>query len=89
MLDLWQKFKDKGLEIVSISVDERKEAWLKAIEEDKLIWRYNVRDLRGQTVSLYGITAVPCVLLLDENNKILGRDLPKDELHRIIKETLH
>lgn len=89
MLDLWREFKTKGLEIVSVSVDERKDAWLKAVKEDKLTWRYNVRDLKGQASGLYGITAVPCVLLLDENNKILGRDLSKEELYRVINEELN
>ena len=88
MLALYEEFKDKGLEVVSVSVDVDEDAWLKAVKEDKLTWKYNVRDLKGQAGSLYGITAIPCVLLLDDNNQILGRNLPKDELRRIVEERL-
>ena len=73
---------------VSVSVDEKKEAWQKAVAEDGLSWRYNVRDLKGQAGGLYGISSIPCVLLLDGENRILGRDLPKAELRRMVEERL-
>ena len=89
MLKTYLEFKDKGLEVVSVSVDVDEAAWLKAVREDKLTWTYNVRDLKGQAANLYGITLIPCVLLLDEDNRILGRNLPKEELRRIVEEKLN
>lgn len=89
LLELYGEFKDKGLEIVSVSLDVSEDAWQKAIREDKLIWKYNTRDLKGQAGSLYGISAIPCMLLLDENNRILGRNLPKDELRRVVEDKLN
>lgn len=89
LLELYGKFKDKGLEVVSVSVDVDEAAWLKAVREDKLTWTYNVRDLKGQAANLYGVTLIPCVLLLDEDNRILGRNLPKEELRRIVEEKLN
>ena len=88
LLELYGEYKARGLEMVSVSVDEKKEAWQKAVAEDGLSWRYNVRDLKGQAGGLYGISSIPCVLLLDGENRILGRDLPKAELRRMVEERL-
>ena len=88
MLKLYGDFREKGLEVVSVSLDEKEADWLKAVKEDKLTWRYNVRDLKNQAARLYGITAIPCVLLLDEQNKIIGRNLPEMELRRVVASTL-
>ncbi|OUN66340.1 MULTISPECIES: TlpA family protein disulfide reductase [Butyricimonas] len=88
VLSLYKEFKDKGFEVVSVTVDTKKKNWLKAVEEDKLTWKYNVRDSLGQSSSLYGISSVPCMLLLDENNKIIGRNLPKTKLREVIEQVL-
>lgn len=60
VLSLYKEFKDKGFEVVSVTVDTKKKNWLKAVEEDKLTWKYNVKDSLGQSSSLYGISSVPC-----------------------------
>lgn len=88
VLSLYKEFKDKDFEVVSVTVDTKKKNWLKAVEEDKLTWKYNVRDSLGQSSSLYGISSVPCMLLLDENNKIIGRNLPKTKLREVIEQVL-
>ena len=88
MLKLYEEFQDKGLEVVSVSLDEREADWLKAVREDKLTWPYNVRDRKNQAARLYGITAIPCVLLLDEQNKIIGRNLPEADLLHVVESTL-
>lgn len=87
-MSLYKEFKDKDFEVVSVTVDTKKKNWLKAVEEDKLTWKYNVRDSLGQSSSLYGISSIPCMLLLDENNKIIGRDLPKTKLRKMIEQIL-
>ena len=88
VLSLYKEFKDKGFEVVSVTADTKKKNWLKAVEEDKLTWKYNVKDSLGQSSSLYGISSVPCMLLLDENNKIIGRNLPKTKLREVIEQVL-
>lgn len=89
LVELHKEFGEKGLTMVSVSLDKDKEAWLEASREDKLEWRHNGRDLHGQAGRLYGITAIPCVLLLDGDNRILGRNLSKDELRRMVVEELN
>ena len=82
---IYKEFHDKGLEIISISVDDNKDAWLKAVEEDGLIWRQCADQ---DAAELYGIRVVPTTFLLDENNKIVAKNLRGDELKAKIAEML-
>ncbi|WP_431292248.1 redoxin domain-containing protein [Pedobacter sp. P26] len=78
----YKKFKDKNFEIISISLDDKKEPWLKAIEADGLPW-IQLSDLKGwknSVARLYGITSVPQNLLLDPNGKIVAKNLRGEEL---------
>jgi peroxiredoxin len=70
----YQLYKDKGLEIVSVSLDTDKKSWLKAIADDGLTW-LQVSDLKGyasEVVRSYGIGGVPSFFLLGRDGKILA-----------------
>ena len=87
---LYKKYNNKGFEVISISLDRRKKDWLKAVSEDGLTWKYNGCDRvgEGSAALLYGVTAVPVTILLDENNKIIGRHLNREQLERKLEEYL-
>lgn len=90
LLALYKKYNNKGFEVISISLDRRKKDWLKAVSEDGLTWKYNGCDRvgEGSAALLYGVTAVPVTILLDENNKIIGRHLNREQLERKLEEYL-
>ena len=74
----YEKYKDKGFTVYSVSLDLKKEAWVDAIEMDKLSWPNHVSDLKfwySAPAEEYGIDAIPANYLLDENGIILARDL--------------
>ncbi|NJK84446.1 MAG: TlpA family protein disulfide reductase, partial [Saprospiraceae bacterium] len=74
---MYNKYKDKGFEILGVSLDRTKDAWLRAIEADKLTWQH-VSDLRGWTnevAQLYGVTSIPHTVLVDAEGKIIARNL--------------
>ena len=78
MVKLYDDFKDKGLAVISVSLDERKAAWTQAIQKDGMPW-VHVSDLKGwksEVVKLYNVDSVPCILVLDENNRILRQEHP-------------
>lgn len=82
VLKAYKKFKDRDFEIISVSLDDKKEPWLKAIETDGLPW-IQVSDLKGwknSVARLYGVTSVPQNLLLDPNGKIVAKNLRGEEL---------
>ncbi|MBG15736.1 MAG: alkyl hydroperoxide reductase [Crocinitomicaceae bacterium] len=74
----------KGFEIYSVSLDMNKAAWVKAIEADKLNWKYHVSDLKGwnsQGAQIYGVRQIPYNYLIDADGKIIAKNLRADALH--------
>jgi len=70
----YQLYKDKGFEIISVSLDTDKKSWLKAINDDGLTW-LQVSDLKGyrsEAVQSYGIGGVPSFFLIDRDGKIIA-----------------
>lgn len=91
VVEIYKEFSPKGLEIIGVSLDQNKEAWLKAIEEDGLVWKH-VSDLKGwnsSAAALYSVRGIPHTVLLDENNVIIAKDLRGDELKNKIAEILN
>lgn len=80
----YEKYKDakfskaKGFTVYSVSLDKDKDAWLKAIEKDKLSWINHVSDLGGwqsKPAAIYGINSIPMNFLLDQNGVIVAKNL--------------
>lgn len=70
----YQQYKDKGFEIISVSLDTDKKNWLKAISDDGLTW-LQVSDLKGynsDVVRSYGISGVPSFFLIGKDGKIIA-----------------
>ncbi len=88
MVSLYNKYKDKGLDIFSVSLDFKKEAWIEAIAKDKLYWKNHVSDLKqwqSPVVLLYGFEGIPFTCVLDKGGNIAGKNLRGPELEETIK----
>jgi len=82
----YKKYHDKGFEILGVSLDAKKDAWLKAIADDGLTWTH-VSDLKAwsnDAVKAYGVKSVPASFLLDPEGKVVGKDLRGEELNKIL-----
>lgn len=80
----YNDFHKKGLEVLSVSVDDKREAWLKAVEQDGLPWT-QVSDLKGWNNSAsqsYLIKAIPANFLIDPSGKIIASGLRGEHLHK-------
>lgn len=91
LVKAYGKFKEKGFEILAVSIDDKKDAWLKAIAEDRLPW-IQVSDLKGaqnEAGQLYNILAVPQNFLLDKNGVIIARNLRGEALEKKLAEILN
>lgn len=85
---LYRQYKDKGLEILGVSLDRTKDAWEKAIADDKLEWT-QVSDLKGwqsAASALYGVTSIPHTVLIDKNGVIMARQLRGEVLAKKLYE---
>ena len=86
----YERFHDKGLEIVGVSLDKDKASWLAAIEQTGQKWP-QMSDLKGWDclgAQFYGIQSIPANVLIDEHGKILARDLRGDALLEEIESRL-
>lgn len=78
----YKKYHEKGFEIIGISLDEDKDAWEKAINQDNLTWT-QLSDLKGydnEVAKLYNVTALPYNYLINPEGKIIARLLKKERL---------
>ncbi|WP_344675190.1 TlpA disulfide reductase family protein [Sphingobacterium kyonggiense] len=86
----FQAYKDKGFTILGVSLDDKKENWLKAIKDDGLNWT-NVSDLKGwrnEAAQLFAISAVPSNMVLSPEGKIIAKDLRGEDLEKFLMENL-
>lgn len=88
----YNKYKDKGFTVLGISLDQpgKKDAWLKAIEDDKLTWTH-LSDLKfwdNAVAKLYGIRSIPANFLIDPSGKIIAKGLREEELQKKLAEIL-
>ncbi len=91
VIRLYNKFKDKGFTVYSVSLDQDVNAWKQAIQSDGLIWPNHVSDLLGWNTpmtQLYGFNSIPYTVLLDKTGKILGVGLRGQELEEKLSEIL-
>lgn len=74
-----QKFKNgKGFTVFGVSLDRDKDAWIKAIQRDGLVWPHHVSDLGGwqsRPAAIYGVNSIPTNWLIDGSGEIIGRNL--------------
>lgn len=91
VVKMYNRFKDKGFDIIGVSLDSKKADWLKGIEDDGLVWNH-VSDLGGWknkvSSEIYGIRSIPSTMLLDENGVIIAKNLRGEELEAKIAEIL-
>jgi thiol-disulfide isomerase/thioredoxin len=81
---LYDKYKDQGLEILSISVDDSKSAWKKAIKDDKTGWLHVIDEIN--LASSWNIQFIPTTYLVDKEGNFSAINPDIDELDGLIKE---
>ena len=90
LVKLYPKYKAKGFEILSVSLDDDKGKWVKAIKKDNISW-LQVNDGGGwdaRTAVSWQIYAIPTSYLVDKNGKLVAKDLEGKELEKALKVLL-
>ena len=90
VVEAYEKYKDKGLEIVGVSLDSDKENWISRIESLNMTWP-QMSDLNGwktEAARLYAVSAIPHTVLLDKEGKIIAKNLRGEELQEKLAELL-
>jgi peroxiredoxin len=74
---VYDQYKGKGFEILGVSLDREKGAWVQAIAQDGLPWKH-VSDLgfwNNAAAQQYGVSSIPYTVLVDRDGKVLGKNL--------------
>ncbi|MDM3869769.1 TlpA disulfide reductase family protein [Porticoccus sp. W117] len=91
MKTAYQRFNHKGFEIVSFSLDDDKENWQEASEEEAMPW-LDVSDLKAfssPVAEMYGIQGIPANYLVEgKTGRIVAKDLRQKALDYKLSELL-
>lgn len=77
VVKMYHKYKDRGFDVLGVSLDRTRADWVQAIEEDGLEWTH-VSDLKyfnSEAATLYNINAIPFSVLVDPNGIIIAKNL--------------
>lgn len=97
LVEMYNRYKDRGFTILSVSFDGLKnqqtprEDWLKAIEDDGLVWDHHVSDLRGWASAAgqaYGIQSIPYTVLVDREGKVVAKQITPEQLPELLEPIL-
>jgi thiol-disulfide isomerase/thioredoxin len=84
----YERYKNKGFEILGVSLDQERERWVDAIKADGMTWP-QVSDLKqfgSEAARLYNVQAIPYTVLLDRDGKIIAKNLRGQELSNKLSE---
>jgi len=90
VVKVYTEFHKKGFDVFGVSLDQKKEDWVKAIADDKLVWTH-VSDLQywnNAAAKVYAVNAIPANFLLDETGTIIGRNLRGEALYNKVNDVL-
>lgn len=84
---IYNTFKDKNFDIISISLDTERENWLRAIVKDNITWT-QISDLKGQQNDIavkYGVQSIPANFLIDPFGTIIAINLSPQKLEQELR----
>jgi peroxiredoxin len=86
----YAKYKNKGFEILGVSLDKDRDAWIEAISKDGMTWP-QVSDLKfwqSEACQIYAVQSIPYTVLVDKEGKIIATDLRGVDLDKKLAEVL-
>ncbi len=89
VVKLYEKYRSKGFDVYSVSLDRDKTSWVNAIKSDNLSWESHVSDLKywsSAGAKLYGVSSIPSTFLLDKEGRIIGKNLRGAALESKLRE---
>jgi thiol-disulfide isomerase/thioredoxin len=90
LVKLYSRYKDKGLEILSVSLDDELKDWKKAVAKDKITWLQGI-DLGGWDALAaikWQVDALPASFVVNKDGNVVAINPEKDELEKKIRELL-
>lgn len=90
--EFYEEYREKGVEVIGVSIDENKASWEKALDEERLPWPQVIDEIekgRSRVGGLYHVLAVPMFVVVDKEGKIVVRaHMEKKELSAVVEKVL-
>ncbi|PKV51759.1 peroxiredoxin [Aquimarina sp. MAR_2010_214] len=90
VVKVYNKYHDKGLNIIGVSLDKKQESWAKAIADDNLEWNHvsNLQFWQEPIARAYGVRSIPATFIIDEKGNVIAKNLRGPALEKKISELL-
>jgi peroxiredoxin len=88
VVEIYEKYKNHGFDVLSVSLDKDRDKWLQAIEKDSLTWKGHVSDLKfwqSAAAQLYQVSSIPYTVLIDADGNIIATKLRSFQLEQTLK----
>lgn len=89
MKPIYEEYKNKGVEFLSVSIDAKRDAWVKAMNEEKMPWQMGwTPDAGKEVMDLYQFGGIPFILVIDQNGKIYRKSVRGEGIKKAIQDCL-
>ncbi len=88
---LYVQYHERGFEVFSIGIEQRRDAWERAIATDGMAWKYHAmedQDFTGGQARQYNITSIPTTFLLNPEGVIAGVNLTPEQMGKTLAARL-
>ncbi|MCS7037717.1 MAG: TlpA disulfide reductase family protein [Saprospiraceae bacterium] len=89
---LYAKYQERGFDIISIGIEQTREAWEQAVQTDGLVWPHHVLELErfdGPLARRFQVRAIPTTFLVNAEGVIMGVNLTPEQIERMLREALN
>ena len=80
---------DKGFEVISVSTDRKESDWRKVMKEKQMEHFVNLRDTKGVLHEIFNRDAIPFILLLDPQGRIVAKELRGKDIYEVAIESMN
>ena len=90
MVSLYEKYHNKGLGIVGISLDQDHDAWTKGIADLGITWP-QISDLKywqSAAAEMFQVRSIPYMVVVDQQGVILNKNIRGEQLEKFVSEQL-
>lgn len=87
---VYDKYRDQGFTVLSVSLDDKEPAWRKALAEDAPTWpqAWEKRGTKAGLYAWYGLNGIPAIFLIGPDGKIMATGLRGNKIEEAVKENL-
>ncbi len=88
--DFYQRYKDHGIEIFAVNIEPDRERWISYVEKNNIEDWINVNDAMNRSGfrDKYDIYSIPLIFLIDEDKKIIAKNVDAEQVEDIISRKL-